>query len=146
MSVQEALNIGGVVLLAAAAVLAATACYAYRALDIRGVKDDLAGRRRNDPVAGGIGNRAGYPSTASRSLGAAPFAAKRVTATDTANFASSSSLDVPPPVGGQPDETTELLAPTDGQDAPGIRTSTSPVEFHIISKDVVAVSEQSIGE
>ncbi len=52
MSIQDILRIAGITLLTGAAVLAAAAAYACRALDIRGVKDDLAGRRRSDAASG----------------------------------------------------------------------------------------------
>ncbi len=58
MSVQDILRILGVVLLVAAAVLAVVAGRTYRALDIRGVKDDLAGRQKGARSANGPGPRA----------------------------------------------------------------------------------------
>ncbi|WP_321972337.1 hypothetical protein [Paratractidigestivibacter sp.] len=52
MSIQEILRIVGIALLVAAAALAAAAAYTYRTLDIRGVKDDLAGKRRDNRAVG----------------------------------------------------------------------------------------------
>lgn len=57
MSVQESLRIAGAVLLVASAVFAAAAVYAFRALDIRGAKEDLAGRRRGEPAGHGVKGR-----------------------------------------------------------------------------------------
>lgn len=53
MTLQDILRIAGIALLIGAVLLAILAAYVYRASDIRGVRADLAGKRRSDKPAPG---------------------------------------------------------------------------------------------
>lgn len=78
MSIQGILRVLGIVFLTAAAVLAAAAAYVYQALDIRAVKDDLAGRRRGDPAVRRVGEKGGAARrTAGKSRSLAALARPR---------------------------------------------------------------------
>lgn len=116
MSVQNILRVAGIALVTVSAVLAAAAAYAYRALDIRGVKDDLAGRRRSDAVSvaktrvkTGVG-RLPAPAAPSR-----PFS----------------------------DESTEALGQLDERPAQKDRAPVPLMEFRITRKIIFAAGEKA---
>lgn len=118
MSIQDILRIMGVVLLVAAAVLAVAAAYTYRALDIRGVKDDLAGRRRETPSTGGARPRI------HRQVGEKVEVA---------------SVQVTGQAGDSKRHPPSSPAPSD-------HAATPAVEFRVTRKEIVATSEKTLEE
>lgn len=130
MSIQDILRILGVVLLVAAAVLAVAAAYTYRALDIRGVKDDLAGRRREAPSANAAKSR-GHRRVGEKA-DAGPVQA-------TPSTDDSKRRPLSP---GQPPSPVRSPLPA----APPNHPMTPAVKFRVTHKEIVATSEKTIEE
>lgn len=116
MSIQDILRVAGIALVTVSAVLAVAAAYAYRALDIRGVKDDLAGRRRSDAVS--VAKTRVKTGVGWRPAPAAP---------------------------SQPlsDESIEALGQSDERPAQKDRAPAPPMEFRITRKIVFAAGEKA---
>ncbi len=149
MSLQDALQIAGIVLLTAATALAAAAAYTYRALDIRGVKDDLAGRRREGPSTKDAKPR--INRQAAKRVGAASAAAGATTGDSkppTALPAARSGDAAKSPQAGRsrPDDATDVLAtPARVRDsAPSGHPIAPAIQFRVTRKEIVAASDKTI--
>lgn len=133
MSIQDILRILGVVFLVAAAVLAVAAAHTYRALDIRGVKEDLAGRRREAPSANDAKLRA------RRRSGEKAMAAPAKPASASLDKAPDSPKPAAPP-------SKESVAPPSKEPAPPADTAAPAPRFRVTRKEIVATSEKTIEE
>lgn len=138
MSIQDILRTAGIMLMVIAALLAAAAAYIYRALDIRGVKDDLSGRRRSNSVSG---SKARPPRRSAASMGGASIGEPGSRSDD----ASVSPPTSPPkrtvPIQPSPDEFTEVLGRANGQPAPETPVPEPSVEFRITRKVIFATNK-----
>lgn len=144
MSIQDILRIVGLALLAGAAVLAGLAIYTYRVLDIRSVKDDLAGKRISDSASGAKARGGRH-----QALGASDRAGEAV-APRPSDPHGGGAVVSPPDTPGQPtpsqplsDESTETFGQQGERPAPDGRAPTPPQEFRIIRKIIFAAGEKA---
>ncbi len=151
MSVQDILRILGAVLLVAAAVLAVVAGRTYRALDIRGVKDDLAGRQKGARSANGPGPRADRregekTGVASAKAAGASDGSERPNPLPVArsNDAAGRLRFARP----RPDEETDALTAPDMAHGPApLGCPAAPaIRFRVTRKEIVVASEKTIEE
>ncbi len=151
MSVQDILRIFGAVLLVAAAVLAVVAGRTYRALDIRGVKDDLAGRQKGARSANGPGPRADRregekTGVASAKAAGASDGSERPNPLPVArsNDAAGRLRFARP----RPDEETDALTAPDMAHGPApLGCPAAPaIRFRVTRKEIVVASEKTIEE
>lgn len=133
MSIQDILRILGVVFLAAAAALAVAAAYTYRALDIRGVKDDLAGRRREAPSANEAKLRA------HRRSGEKAMAEPAKATTGPVNRVADSPESVGSPSG-------QAVTPPSKKPMPPAGAAAPASQFRVTRKEIVVASEKTIEE
>ncbi len=160
MSVQDILRILGVVLLVAAAVLAVVAGRTYRALDIRGVKDDLAGRQKGARSANGPGPRADRREGEKTGVASAK-AAGTSDGSKAAGASDGSERPNPLPVARsndaagrlrfarpRPDEETDALTAPDMAHGPApLGCPAAPaIRFRVTRKEIVVASEKTIEE
>ncbi len=152
MSVQDILRILGAVLLVAAAVLAVVAGRTYRALDIRGVKDDLAGRQKGARSANGPGPRADRregekTGVASAKAAGASDGSERPNplpvARNVADAAGRLRFAQP-----RADEETDALTAPDMAHGPApLGCPAAPaIRFRVTRKEIVVASEKTIEE
>ncbi len=151
MSVQDILRILGVVLLVSAAVLAVVAGRTYRALDIRGVKDDLAGRQKGARSANGPGPRADRREGEKTGVASAKAAgtsdgSERPNPLPVARLNDAAGrLRFAQP---RPDEETDALTAPDMAHGPApLGCPAAPaIRFLVTRKEIVVASEKTIEE
>ncbi len=136
MTLQDILRIAGIVLLIGAVLLAILAAYVYRASDIRGVRADLAGKRRSDKPAPTAKTHAKKqePSVASPAEEQKPRVALPAKEDE-------STVVLDCPTSEQPHESLSDKQPNYPQQA-----KTPSFGFRITHKEVVLNSDKIVGE